>query len=549
MEGAGAGAGLGMAKHVLKSKEIIAVLEEPSKAKIKETLRQNFYKELIGLVTPRLMMETCDAAGISRKGYEAIYRIVTLAHRAKGFVRPLLPTPYSLSMAKVSANSNVATLFGGYKFVANSMPLENSASHLYNEFNNIYIEPVKLQQAMVQYYGVTPEECNGKLIFVLKLDECQVVKGQRLERVSVTLMNRALQGVDIEQSVAEESTVGQKARNQECLGIQSEKHIWWLAAFTLSKETHATLDWYLHQTSIPSTIENQSQGQTLHVTGVGSFEAEWHLAGDLKTLKCMFGCKLGATTRFPCIYCLHSRVEPVDVKKESKGRKRTGRPTRGGDETPQNHDQAATEWYQGILSCDRRSPPNRDINDSEWAPILAIPLTRVHICTLHARLRILDKLLKLHINYAWNMEPVNRRESSIRDLEAVLSGIGLHGGMVTLYKDPRISGQTQNNPGKVCMGGPKARHLLSNHSNSTSQTEWEAWKKICDVTTYRGNDSSTGLKRAKVWQKVDGMVALLEKPKLNKKEVQELKVSIETFTRCMVDAWGETHITHYMVSI
>ena len=123
MEGAGAGAGLGMAKHVLKSKEIIAVLEEPSKAKIKETLRQNFYKEVIGLVTPRLMMETCDAVGISRKGYEAIYRIVTLAHRAKGFVQPLLPTPYNLSMAKVSANSNVATLFGGYKFVANSMPL------------------------------------------------------------------------------------------------------------------------------------------------------------------------------------------------------------------------------------------------------------------------------------------------------------------------------------------------------------------------------------------------------------------------------------------
>ena len=48
---------------------------------------------------------------------------------------------------------------------------------------------------------------------------------------------------------------------------------------------------------------------------------------------------------------------------------------------------------------------------------------------------------------------------------------------------------------------------------------------------------------------MDGMVALLEKPKLNKKEVQELKVSIETFTRCMVDAWGKTHITHYMVSI
>jgi hypothetical protein len=36
-------------------------------------------------------------------------------------------------------------------------------------------------------------ELQGKpLIFVLKLDEAEIVHGQKLERVSITLMNRAL---------------------------------------------------------------------------------------------------------------------------------------------------------------------------------------------------------------------------------------------------------------------------------------------------------------------------------------------------------------------
>ena len=44
---------------------------------------------------------------------------------------------------------------------------------------------------MIRYYGVTHSECNGKILFVLKLDECQVGKGQRLERVSITMMSMA----------------------------------------------------------------------------------------------------------------------------------------------------------------------------------------------------------------------------------------------------------------------------------------------------------------------------------------------------------------------
>lgn len=143
------------------------------------------------------------------------------------------------------------------------------------------------------------------------------------------------------------------------------------------------------------------------------------------------------------------------------------------------------------MSCNTNTPPNCDQQDSLWDPILDIPLSRVHICTLHARLRIMDKLLKLHINYAWNMEPEDLRKECISKLEDALSSLGLHGGAVTLSKYSKRSGQGQDNPNKVCMGGSKARHLLTNHTESTSHTEFEIWKNICDCTTYRRNNEKT----------------------------------------------------------
>ena len=45
---------------------------------------------------------------------------------------------------------------------------------------------------LMAFYCVSLD-CNGKLVFFIKLDECEVVKGHKLERVSITLMNKALQ--------------------------------------------------------------------------------------------------------------------------------------------------------------------------------------------------------------------------------------------------------------------------------------------------------------------------------------------------------------------
>ena len=104
---------------------------------------------------------------------------------------------------------------------------------------------------------------------------------------------------------------------------------------------------------------------------MGDFNVEWHLAANLKTLKCLFRCDQGPNTKFPCLYCL---------KKKEKQKNAT-----------------SYRWEGGPLACRWNNEPNRDTKYSKWAPILKIMLSRVHIYTFHAEMRILDKLIHMHI--------------------------------------------------------------------------------------------------------------------------------------------------------
>ena len=89
----------------------------------------------------------------------------------------------------MSTNFEIQALLGGYKSINQTMPFSTLRSCLYNDFNNIYIDTIKVQQAMVRYYGIICEECGKKVIACL---EVQMLKGQHLERVNLALMNRAL---------------------------------------------------------------------------------------------------------------------------------------------------------------------------------------------------------------------------------------------------------------------------------------------------------------------------------------------------------------------
>ena len=90
------------------------------------------------------MLYTCDAIGISRKGYEAMYKIITIGQRKKCLIETLLPTPYNILMTKKCANNEVANILGGFKFVSAGMPTKDNKTFWYNEFNNVYVDVEKI---------------------------------------------------------------------------------------------------------------------------------------------------------------------------------------------------------------------------------------------------------------------------------------------------------------------------------------------------------------------------------------------------------------------
>ena len=78
----------------------------------------------------------------------------------------MLPTPCIISLAMASANSEVASLLGRYKFVNQIMPLSIIRSFVYNEFDNVYKDTINTEKEMVQPYEKTQKECGRNLIII-----------------------------------------------------------------------------------------------------------------------------------------------------------------------------------------------------------------------------------------------------------------------------------------------------------------------------------------------------------------------------------------------
>lgn len=374
-----------------------------------------------------------------------------------------------------------------------------------------------------------------KLVFVLKLDECQIVKQRRLERMSVTLMNEAM-FLAKRTSMEEEHTPS--------FSVQSEKEIWWLGAIEVPKETHAVLQWIFARIPwITDVIKAQQAGEKLFVDGLGEFDVEWHLGGDLKTIKCLLGCRQGANSLYPCPFCT----------KGYKGNARTkGRSMQDECEADDN---VSHTWERSVLQCPMLDEPDRAVKDSDWNPIISFPLTNVHFCTLHAFMRIFDRLLKLHIDYAFTMKPMERSQEAISKVESLLNSIGCHGTNTSIVAEKK-NGSAHEVAQQVSMSGLKARHFLkkplpkdpnATTTSSSSEGLWELWKDLCKHTTDNDSNVHNVNNRKLVWASFDKMVKVMCLASTTNEQREKFHNLLKEFTDAVVTAWGETNITHYMV--
>lgn len=90
-------------------------------------------------------------------------------------------------------------------------------------------------------------------------------------------------------------------KKEEVVGHTIRKNYIVDGDFDLPNETHNTAAWCFQETNILDFIAQQNNGKKVYGASVRSLNVRWHLAGNLKTLKCMLGYKLGVNTMFSCI--------------------------------------------------------------------------------------------------------------------------------------------------------------------------------------------------------------------------------------------------------
>lgn len=290
------------------------------------------------------------------------------------------------------------------------------------------------------------------------------------------------------------------------------------------------LKWAFEKTRFSELIAAQMAGQQLVVEGVGSFNVEWHLAADMKTIKCMYGLQHGPTCKMTCIYC--EQIHEVSKSCSSAAAAREFRLQGKGN------------WQGGLFAS--RIPP-KPVNietHPRWKPILPIPLSHTHICTLHAQVRIIEKILHLHFMFIWNMEDPRRRAEAMDSIEKTLSAIGVEGGNCQLKQDKKRSGKNANVVMKPSLSGKVAARLFR---PSTWSTYDKVWKEVC-MSEFNNLEGGQGRQnRWRVWEALEDLQPYLTGLVLTQGQRDSCRAKMDAFGKAFLAAFGETHVTHYIV--
>lgn len=415
-----------------------------------KTVKKAITQEYMCLVKQELTAENVqkalDEGGGTNQCWTAIFKAFDSAFNAVGLsARKCIPCPHAQRQVCGYMNEAFAAMNPSMVTEEDREPADAGDEDA-KIMSNIQLDITALLQTLVHLYGITAQEVDGTLKVCLKLDETIWAGDRKMERLTVTVMNRAL--------------VGKDACEEELwFHVQSERELWPVGMFEVTKESHSALKRFLSTSHLNNVIKQHNAGEKLAVRRddgeLEHFKVEWHAAGDLKTLKCMHGCQTCPNAECVCLYCMHARPKP-NTSAGAKGRQHAGQ---------------RRTWAGGIMSC--RSPqqlgkaPDRDKLDPLWDAVLAIPLERIHICTMHGENRVVEKLVHLHICKVWNMKKGEQRDQRLKAMETFLAediGMRLRGQPFKIEECEKLSGKYGSTPIKPSFNDVKAR-IFTEHAS------------------------------------------------------------------------------------
>jgi len=264
-----------------------------------------------GGVTAESILRSQDMAGGNHKCWQSLHKELKQGFQGLGLnIGAILPNPHQTKKVCAVMNDAFEELgchFETPKCDCGEGECSPETCDIKEKEDNtaVFMDVEAVITTIVNFYNLRAEEVGGKLKVCLKLDETVWAGDKKMERLTLTVMNRALQG-------KEECVLTERM----WFSVQSETEIWPVGMFEVGKEDHKTLKQHLTASHLNKLIQRHNQGVPLHVMmedgTVDTFQVEWHCAGDLKTLKCMNGCQTGAMATCTCLYCMAGR-EPLTV--------------------------------------------------------------------------------------------------------------------------------------------------------------------------------------------------------------------------------------------
>lgn len=201
---------------VLSTKSTETLLTNNRNNRTKSKIVDAFMIEVRKILDNTIVQGACDFAGISRDAYVTIFKMMKEALTSVSITKFPIPRPFQIKGERDALNRGMQKIIG-VPFHIEEIYQSKDKSMSYNKSNNMFIDMNMLLRFIVHFYDISTEKVDSKIVLVLKLDESELIKGQKMERVSITLMNGALQ-----------KTNDQRDFN---FSVQSENDIWWLAAF------------------------------------------------------------------------------------------------------------------------------------------------------------------------------------------------------------------------------------------------------------------------------------------------------------------------------
>ncbi|MCO5554445.1 hypothetical protein L7F22_007975 [Adiantum nelumboides] len=223
------GCNVGVHFSRLVSKEVVEeMITLKTFCKLKGRLLTFFMNE--NQLEPMEVQAILDESGIAQMGYRALFKALAKKSQNKLQRGSLLPKPSHVKVACRHVNKEVFEKLGSSFHIKATFLGKGSRKVQFNKHNNLFVDLEALQRYAVHFFDINREECDGVLKFVLKLDKCEVLKNNKLKRVTITLMNRAL-----DPSITKE--------DPRYVSVQSENNILTLGSF----QTYSGGDQFLGQ--------------------------------------------------------------------------------------------------------------------------------------------------------------------------------------------------------------------------------------------------------------------------------------------------------------